>query len=155
MKEKIHRLPPEFYIGEVYVAFTICTRSNSISLINNEIFRNIEKILLQELKKYNCTVEIYLFMKDHIHMIIKGNDEYSNLLNFMKSFKQKSGYFFLKNYPDTKWQKDFYDHIIRNDNDVRNQVFYILENPTRKNLVEHWKEYKYKGSTVHNFDEWD
>ncbi len=87
-------------------------------------------------------------------MIIKGNDENSNLLNFMKTFKQKSGFFFLKNYSDIKWQKDFYDHIIRNDEDIKNQVFYIWYNPIRQNIVEHWKEYIYKGSTVHNFDEW-
>jgi putative transposase len=155
MKEKIHRLPPELYIGEIYVGFTICTRLNSIPLINDEIFGKIEKILLQELKKYNCTAEIYLFMKDHIHMIIKGNDEYSNLLNFMKSFKQKSGYLFSKYYPEIKWQKDFYDHIIRDNKDIKNQVYYILENPVRSELIENWKEYKFKGSTIYDFDEWD
>jgi len=86
MKEKIHRLSPELYNGKIYVA---------------------EKILLQELEKYSCSSLIYLFMNNHIHMIIKGESESSKILDFMKSFKQKSGYLFSKHYPEIKWQKDF------------------------------------------------
>jgi hypothetical protein len=29
--------------------------------------------------------------------------------------------------------------------DIKNQVYYILGNPIRRNLVKHWKEYKFKG----------
>ena len=51
--------------------------------------------------------------------------------------------------------KDYYDHIIRNDEDINNQIKYILYNPVRASLVENWNEYKFKGSTVYNFEEWD
>jgi len=51
-------------------------------------------------------------------------------------FKQKSGFWFSKNYPELKWQKDFYDHIIRNDKDIENQIYYILKNQMRENIIE-------------------
>lgn len=44
------------------------------------------------------------------------------------------------------WQKDFYDHIIRNHEDIAVQVKYILDNPVRKGLVSSWQEYPFKGS---------
>ncbi|HEY5533394.1 MAG TPA: hypothetical protein VIL99_00430 [Ignavibacteria bacterium] len=43
MKEKIHRLSPELYNGEIYVAFTLCTYLKKNSLNNDEIFSEVEK----------------------------------------------------------------------------------------------------------------
>jgi hypothetical protein len=51
--------------------------------------------------------------------------------------------------------KNFYDHIIRNDENYEKVIYYILNNPVRAGIVDHWKKYPYKGSTVYNFDEWD
>lgn len=56
--------------------------------------------------------------------------------------------------PAIKWQKDFYDHILRKDEDVKKHVMYILNNPVRRGIVENWKDYPYKGSTKFNFYEW-
>jgi REP element-mobilizing transposase RayT len=104
---------------------------------------------------YNCDVLIYLFMTNHIHTIIKGKNDLSNSLRAIKMFKQKSGFWFSKNYPELKWQKDFYDHIIRNDKDIENQIYYILKNQMRENIIENWKDYEYKGSTIYDFNEWN
>lgn len=40
------------------------------------------------------------------------------------------------------------------DDDIEKQVYYILENPVRKGLVNNWKEYPFKGSTIYNFEKW-
>jgi hypothetical protein len=32
---------------------------------------------------------------------------------------------------------------------------YILNNPLRAGIVENWKEYKFKGSSIYNLDEWE
>jgi len=48
--------------------------------------------------------------------------------------------------PGIKWQKDFYDHVIRKDNDIATHVRYILDNPVRRGLVSLWQEYPFKGS---------
>ena len=45
-----------------------------------------------------------------------------------------------------KWQKDFYDHVIRTKKDIAVQVRYILDNPVRKGLVSSRQEYSFKGS---------
>ena len=36
------------------------------------------------------------------------------------------------------WQPEYYDHLIRDDTDLRRQVEYVLNNPTRAGLSD-WK----------------
>lgn len=36
------------------------------------------------------------------------------------------------------WQKESYDHYIRNDREVENVINYILNNPVKAGLVEDW-----------------
>ncbi len=110
-------------------------------------------MLLGELIKWKFDSSVYLFMPDHLHLLIESENEGTNALYFMQSFKQKTGFWFSRSKLNFKWQKDFYDHIIKNDSDIRNQIYYILNNPVRQGLVNYWKEYQFKGSTIHNLDE--
>ena len=153
-REKKHRLDSEFYAGERIVSFTLCIWGGNSVFTQDRVFRTFEKILIGELMRFNCEAPVYLFMPDHIHMIISGKDERADLLKFIKMFKQKTGYWFPRNVPAVKWQKDFYDHIIRNNEDLKNQISYILFNPVRKGLVKEWEDYPYKGSTMYNLDEY-
>jgi REP element-mobilizing transposase RayT len=93
-------------------------------------------------------------MPDHFHILAEGKSEKSDLMRFVKNFKQNSGYWLSQNQPQVKWQKNFYDHILRRDEDVAKQVRYILENPVRKGLINNWKGYPFKGSTIYNLEEW-
>jgi len=152
VKEKKHRLPSSFYQGQILLSLTFCIDKRQNVFTNDKIFREFENILIDVLKNFECLAYIYLFMPDHLHMIIKGNKDDSNLMSAVKSFKQKTGFYFSKNNTEHKWQKDFYDHIIRDEKDLGNQIMYILMNPVRKGIVNHWKDYLYKGSMVYNLD---
>jgi putative transposase len=154
IKERKHRLPREFYVGRVRCAFTICVLEKKELFTSKDIFLNIEKMLLDALKKSNCDAHIYLFMPDHCHLLIEGKSDESDLWQCMVDFKQKSGYWLARNNHFEEWQKDFYDHILRKDEDLVKQVRYILGNPVRKGLMEDWKAYPFKGSTIYDFDQW-
>jgi REP element-mobilizing transposase RayT len=56
------------------------------------------------------------------------------------------------NKPGMKWQKDFYDHIIRTREDMVSQVRYIQDNPVRECLVSFRDEYPFKGSIGCNLE---
>ncbi len=62
------------------------------------------------------------------------------------SYKQKTGFWLSVNKPGMKWQKDFYDHVIRTKEDMVTQVRYIQDNPVKKSLVSFWEDYPFKGS---------
>lgn len=44
---------------------------------------------------------------------------------------------------DSFWQKDSYDHYVRNERAYRNILYYILHNPVKAGLVQDWREYPY------------
>ncbi len=154
IREKKHRLDKEFYIGKRPIAFTVCIKDRKEYFLNDDIFKYFEKILLEELKDYDCNALIYLFMPDHLHLMLSGNDSNSNVKKCLEMFKQKTGFYLSHKENNIKWQKDYFDHIIRNEEDLENQLNYILNNPVRLGLIDNWKNYPFKGSTVFNLNEW-
>jgi hypothetical protein len=64
----------------------------------------------------------------------------------MVAFKQRSGFWLAQNQAAIRWQKNFYDHIIRIDEDLYAQVRYIVDNPVRRGLVRIWWEYSHTGA---------
>ena len=153
IREKQYRLPEEMYLGFKSVAFTLCVKDNKMLFIEDEIFHVFEQELLSSLSAHKCSAYIYLFMPDHLHMIIKGEESNSNTKKTVELFKQKTGFWLSKFHNQYKWQKDYYDHLIRSNEDIENQIRYILNNPVRACIVENWKEYKLSGSTIYNLDE--
>jgi len=155
IREKKHRLWPELYTGERVISYTGNVKKRKQLFKNMFVFKEIERILLAELKDKECDAFVYLFMPYHFHFILCGKHSKANIKKCIDSFKQKSGFWLYKNMPDIKWQKDYYDHILRNNEDLTAQIWYILNNPVRAGIVEHWKDYKLRGSTIYNLDEWE
>jgi REP element-mobilizing transposase RayT len=149
VKEKKHRLHKEFYKGEISAAFTLCLKGDvaaGFSLREHEIVNIFTDILASVVAKTNCIVPVYCFMPDHQHLIITGIHTDSDILKAIVDYKQKTGFWMSTNKPVMKWQKDFYDHLIRTNEDIAIQIRYILDNPVRKGLVSSWHEYPFKGS---------
>jgi len=153
--EKSHRLMHGLYQGEVVVALTACLKDRTLFFVTEERFRIFEQMLLRAIKRFNVAAEVYLFMPDHVHLLLRGETATSDVLWGMRMFKQYSGFWFSQNASSFRWQKDFYDHIVRNDESVEKHTQYILNNPVRKGLVEYWGDYPYKGSTMHDLNSWD
>ena len=146
IREKHHRLPLEYYRGIQSVAFEANLKNRPLFFLSDKIVRVHLELLEKSLQKNLCLALVYCFMPDHFHIIIQGTKNESNSWQAMVDFKQYSGYWFKRNHPSIKWQKDFYDHIIRKNEDLGAEIRYILENPVRKKLVTHWDDYPFCGS---------
>lgn len=154
IREKRHRLDPEVYKGERIVSFTLCIKNKKSFFTSHNVYTIFNEMLLNEFKNYNCSAYVYLFMPDHLHLTVAGNDSGSDIKKCVDIFKQKTGFWFAQNHPEIKWQKDYYDHILRSKENLNIHIKYILNNPVRAGLVEVWKEYPFKGSTIYDLDEW-
>jgi putative transposase len=154
-REKKHRLDPEIYRGKILVSFTLCIKNRKELFVSNDIFSRFESILLKELAEGDVSAQIYLFMPDHVHLILSGREENTDILKCLNSYKKQTGFWLYKNKPSIKWQKDYYDHILRKEEDLETIIKYILNNPVRAGLVDNWKQYQFKGSTIFNLNEWE
>ncbi len=154
IREKKHRLPPESYVGKIEVAFTACIKHRFPLFVDPDLVGKCVEILLEAAANEHSDILAFVFMPDHCHLLFRGKEDTSDVLRLMRRFKQRTGYFFSQNSAGARWQKDFFDHICRDEQEVEKQIRYIVENPARKGLVSHWKNYRFKGSTVYDLDEW-
>jgi len=84
-------------------------------------------------------------MPDHLNLIMFGNSDETDLLRAVGDFKQVSGYWFAKYHPGIRWQKSFYDRVLR-AKEVHVLIAYVLENPVRRGLVDDWRKYRFTGA---------
>ncbi len=86
-------------------------------------------------------------MPGHLHLLVEGGSE-SGLPQFMKDFKQQTSYSYRCSNSEILWQKSYYDHILRAEEDVCQVARYIVANPVRAALATVASDYPYSGSFV-------
>jgi putative transposase len=154
VRERKHRLPEEAYTGFAITAYTLCISGRYPAFTDHTLFQTFESYLQEALTKHSVDALVYIFMPDHCHLLLQGKERFSNSRKAVISFKQTTGYWLSKNRSQISWQKDFYDHVLRKDDDLNKQIRYILLNPVRKELVSSWDEYPFKGSTAFDIELW-
>ena len=119
-------------------------------MILNKYGKVVEEIWLKIPKIHkNVLLLDFIIMPNHLHwiIVIEGdnvgaitNRPYNKVWNVIKWFKQISTKilrykFWLKNF---QRQKSFYDHIIRNEEDMNRIVEYIQHNPYKRENDEYY-----------------
>ena len=147
LKRKPNRLTEYDYSTSNAYFITICThnRENLFWRDVGAIIDRPEKVPLNKLgmmvkqavfdipKHYPAiTVDHSVIMPNHIHLLLQINTDIngrsmiaptiSTVVRLMKGTVSKQAGF-------SVWQKGFYDHVIRNDNDYRDIWNYIEGNP--------------------------
>jgi len=139
---------------------TICTKNmrcwfgeiNKGRMILNDLGTIVEQ-LWRGMPKHYPAVELdyNVIMPNHLHGIIilkyveTGHApslqvKQPTLGNVIGSFKSAiSKWAHKNNYKNFEWQPRFYDHIIRNENDLRRIRTYIQNNPLKWELDEYYR----------------
>jgi putative transposase len=93
-------------------------------------------------------VYVYCLMPDHVHLLI-GVGAQESLIGFVQAWKSQC-YRRRRTlgHPAVFWQRGFWDHALRTDEDIRAAALYILCNPVRKGLVDDFRAYPLCGSFV-------
>ena len=146
VRARKHRLPRKCYQGEIWGSFTLSVENKQPLFTDHKIVDKFVSFLDISRKRNECIVLLYTFMPDHIHMVLQGQSDQVDLWKGIVDFKQKAGFYFQKSQIPYPLQKDFYDHIIRKEDDLVLQIRYIAENPVRRGLVNHWQDYPFTGS---------
>jgi REP element-mobilizing transposase RayT len=92
-------------------------------------------------------------MPDHLHLVLAATGESSDFRYFMANWKQRAGYQHKQRTRTSLWQESYFDHVLRDDEELNRAVRYVLENPVRKGLVRAFDEYPFSGSDVFSKDE--
>ena len=98
-------------------------------------------------------VPAYCLMPDHIHLLLEGTTDDADLREAVRVWKQMVGYAWKRRSNRPLWQGGFHDRVLRERDDTRAVVRYLLNNPVRAGLVQDAADYPWSGSSHYTFEQ--
>ncbi|HKN60732.1 MAG TPA: transposase [Candidatus Acidoferrales bacterium] len=145
------RRPAAHYVGHRWYFVTFCCANRHAIFANAPEAEWFTGELRGQSESHRFAIHAYCVMPDHVHLLAFGLDSASDLLLFLKSLKQSTGYEFKRRFRRDLWQKKFYDHILRSHDTPERVAAYIWMNPVRKGICADPREYPYSGSFVQDW----
>jgi putative transposase len=145
-----HKLSPRLktfdYLGFYRYFVTICTYDRVTVFIDDQSVDHVLMHLSRTADDQRFSVVAYCFMPDHVHMLVEGIHFAADFREFVRIFKQRSSFAWKQRTGRALWQRSYFEHVLRNDEDTIGVAKYILENPVRANLVKRPEDYPFLGS---------
>lgn len=94
-------------------------------------------------------LDAFCVMPNHVHLICtprpKAEGSYFSMSSIMHSLKSYTAHKAnrLLEREGGFWQRESYDHVVRDEDEWRRVVTYVLQNPVKAGLVEQWQEWKW------------
>ena len=113
--------------------------------INTKLTPEEQKLVLKHIEEGNGQFYMLLsaiVMPDHVHLILNPEKEY-NISRIMKGIKGVSA----RKINNTRgttgsiWQNEYYDRILRNENELNEKLNYMFFNSVKKKLTDNTWEY--------------
>lgn len=148
-----------FIDGHSYFLTVVTHRRNPILIENVDLLR---ESIREAKSKFVFDIEAIVILPDHFHMLIKPKEAeaYPKIIGSIKrhfsrhcdpkhyehlsqsNSREEQGY-------RPVWQKRFYEHTIRDEDDFRTRIEYIHYNPVKHGLVTSAKEWE--NSSFHKY----
>jgi REP element-mobilizing transposase RayT len=118
---------------------TICTQDRQRVLATDTIHQRLLTFLQGSPQRYGWWPTCYVIMPDHLHLLVYANADSAALGAWVKALKAfvATGEF--------RWQKSFFDHVIRHDESETEKWEYIRQNLVRAGLVVKAEDWPFAG----------
>ena len=137
IRKKLPHWIPEWVDGDdVYFITINCAERGKNVLVNDTVANAVKEAFLFRHKQKKIYVNYLLIMPDHVHVLLVFGDDMKNTVKQIKRY--------VTTITGIKWQSDFFDHRIRNDEQLQIKYEYIRHNPVRKGLVGNPDDWKYQ-----------
>ena len=145
--------------------FTVVTYQRRQIFVNESIVGELRNSIQAVRQAYPFSVEAWVLLPDHMHCIWtlpKGDNDFSKRMGMIKAgFASSAGSLFhgaesntpsrIKHRESTIWQRRFWEHEIRNEEDFIRHMDYVHYNPVKHGLVKRVCDWPY--STFHRYVE--
>lgn len=141
--------------GGIYF-FTQVTDNRLAWLCTNIGRKALREAMINVSKKHPFSILAFVLLPDHFHCIfsLPSNDhDFSVRMRLIKSYVTKNyKQELLANFNKKEnklWQKRFWEHLIRDEEDLENHCNYIHYNPVKHGLCVNPQDWEF--STIHRF----
>src|SRR4029077_15513842 len=107
------RLAPQNYLGHGIYFVTICSYNRSPHFADASLGHVTLGHLISLAARRSFLLHAFCLMPDHLHFLVEGSSQQSNLLPFIMAFKQRTSLAHKNRAAGPLWQTKFYDHILR------------------------------------------
>ena len=149
------RLAPELYRGFAAVLWTITLERRATGWLDPSFHAAFRELLLHTAAREQLFCPAYVLMPDHIHLFWLGLKVFSDQRDAMRFLRKHIQAELLRRSPHDvgyELQKQSHDSVLREKDRTRGALsaacFYILDNPRRKGLVTHPRDWPYLGAIV-------
>jgi putative transposase len=142
----VPRLKSFDYAGLNRYFLTICVRHRALVFVDAAAVSLALSQLSDTADAEHFSVIAYCFMPDHLHALVEGLQPDADFRRFVRVFKQRSSFHWKRRTGSELWQRSFFEHVLRDDEDSPEVAKYILDNPVRAGLVATPQEYPFVGS---------
>jgi putative transposase len=153
MRKSRPRLRSFDYTGLNRIFLTFCTNERLPHFADGARVQLVLGEILRTASPEGVAIPVYCFMPDHLHLLVEGTREDTDIRRFVHQAKQRSGYEFSRSYGGRLWQPSWYDHVLRDEEATPGVIRYILENPIRAGLARSFQEYPFWGSQLYKAEE--
>jgi putative transposase len=131
------------YVGKYAYFVTFSTRDRCEAFSSEARVECVRSEILRTCSERRFALPAGVFMPDHLHLLVRGLDEGSAFKSCMKLVRQRSSCAFRRAFEERPWQDGFFERVIRDADDERGVIRYIVENPVRAGLSSCAEEYPY------------
>ena len=148
MRERRPRLQTFDYVGPYRYFLTFCTHQRQRVFYSSDVVDAVLAQILRASRENDFAVVAYCFMPDHLHLLLEGTAQNSDLRRLARDAKQYSGFHGKRLVGGPLWQPSYHDRVLRDDEDTWGVARYIVENPLRAGLAQRADEYPFLGSAT-------
>jgi REP-associated tyrosine transposase len=142
----VPRLKSFDYVGFYRYFLTICAHGRAQVFVAEDAVTDVLSQLSRTADAEHFSVIAYCFMQDHVHVLTEGMRQDADFRRFVRIFKQRSSFHWKRRTGAELWQRSYFEHVLRDDEDSFGVARYILANPVRAGIVTSPEDYPFVGS---------
>jgi REP element-mobilizing transposase RayT len=145
------RLKRFVYLGYGRYFVTACTHSRRPVFADTEVGRWLVEELMQMANEDGFAITAYCIRPNHVHLLLEATRDVADLTRFITRWKQRTGFQWKRRHSALLWQEGYFDRVLRDFDDERAVIAYIIGNPVRAGLAETADAYPLAGSSRYSF----
>lgn len=127
---------------------TFNTRDRKPVLANEDTFDAFLAFFRRARDEHSVAVGRFVLMPDHVHLFVSLPEDV-RLAAWVKALKSVLGKTLLvAGVPKPRWQKGFFDHVLRSSESYSAKWDYVRNNPVRAGLVASSEKWPWQGEIV-------
>lgn len=132
--------------------FTLVTR-NRIKIFNDSESINAFLTAVETIRGYHhFEIIAYCVLPDHIHLLLKLEENDRDFSSRVKEIKKKTTRLLRQIHGNNEmeiWQNRFWEHTIKDENDLNVHFDYIYYNPVKHGYVDDYKDWEWSSYRDH------